>query len=337
MNQDNGFQNADELYSGDNEVRPEPPSVVHLIVTALIAAASAFLMPELGFISMILHSACVIFIVSGGAAVPIQLVPVLGVMSLFFRGGYFYIAAAAAIWAASLTAGVMLRLGRSFQQALMPYILVLLSASAVGGAVFMRIRGITVSDVSEALGNIIHEMMAYAIESAGDSLPLETVYRLMEQEEAMASVAVLFIPAVFGMAVSLAGIFALRLNGLFHTLSGSELYPAVKRIATVDRAFAAVWLLSALLGVLDPVGVVGACASNIMMILLFPAVAAGLFELRVMIVARRLSGRRGLPFFVILLILSFIMMQPIVGFVILALMGTISAFTGKRGRKYEKK
>ena len=326
MNQDNGFNNADELYSDDhdgNEVRPEPPSLIHLLLYSLISVAVAFAVPELGLLSVILFSACTVFVISSGAALPVQLIPVLGVLSLILRGDYFWVAVMAAVLAASLLAGHRLRLGKTFQQALLPYMLLLIAASAVAAVIYTRKNGITAADISEGMKTLVHDMMAAAIESAGDSIPLDKAYYLMEQHEAMAALAATFLPAAVGMAISLIGILSIRLAGLIHTVSGSEAYPLEKRFAIADPAFSAVWLLSMLVGVLDPAGVAGACASNVMMVLLFPAAAAGITECRFMIVRRRLEGRRGLPFAVLLLIISFITATPGVGIIILGLMGTV--------------
>ncbi|MBQ7827368.1 MAG: hypothetical protein IJ386_03800 [Clostridia bacterium] len=325
MNQDNGFNNADELYSdgqGENEVRPEPPSLIHLLLYSMISVVAAFFVPELGLLSVILFSACTVFVISSGAALPVQLIPVLGVLSLILRGGYFWMAVMAAVWMASLVAGHRLRLGKTFQQALLPYMLMLISAAAVAAALYTRKYGITADDISDAMKTLVHDMMASAIESAGDTIPLERAYLLMEQHEAVAAVAATFIPAAVGMAISLIGIIALRLAGLFHTVSGSEMYPEKNRLATVDITFTVVWILSMLIGVIDPAGVAGACASNIMMVLLFPAAAAGITECRFMIVRRRLEGRRGLPFAMFFVIISFII-TPGAGLIVLGFMGTV--------------
>lgn len=321
MNTDNTERPVGDESAG----KKKTPSVFMGILFSLGAALSASVLPELGIVAMVLLSACIIFITSAGFSPYVIAVSVFGLGVAYGRDGLSMLGIAGAIWLASLAAGYVIRRGGTFHRSLMTFLLAGGAAAAVGGVLFFRVYGITVADVAESVKSYVHDFIAAALESATDTLSLENAALLKEQYEAIAADAVMYIPAVIGMSVAAVGAVGLRLAGFLHTLTGCGTYPLVRRIAAADRVFAVIWLAALLLGATDS-GIVGACASNIMLILMVPAAAAGVSSYRFLTARHRLMGKRGVPFSLIMLVFSFVFLSPVVGIMILALTGCFSAF-----------
>lgn len=295
------------------------------IIISLAAALAACLLPEFGFVSMAVLAACIIFNTSAKAPTLVLLIPIFGIIGVYFRGGVFALCVCAVLFCAATVAGRVLLGGGDFHRGLMSFTFVCFAAAAVGAAVYFGIKGITAEDIADYMKNAVHGIMAKLTESMGQRLSLDTAKLLTEQYEAIAYTAVVYTPSVIGCSIALLGVIALRLAGFLHDLTGCVTYPKEKRIAAVDRIFAVIYSLSLIIGSFDT-GIVGACASNIMMILMIPAAAAGVSAYRIMLQNRRMAGRRGIPFSLVMLIVSFVVFSPVVGLMILSFTGIFAAF-----------
>lgn len=312
---------------GGTAAAKKPPVLV-TVVAALVAALSALIIPEFGLIAMVVLAVCTVFSASTKAHAIVQLIPVLGIGAAYFRGGAVLAVIAGALWLAALIAGTVLARGGDFHRALMTFILILSAAAAVGAAVYTRMMGISAEDIADAAKTLFHDTMADAVASLGQSLPLDTANLLIEQYEAVAYTAVMYAPAAVGCTAALLGIIAIRIAGFLHDLSGCGFYLKERRGARVDRIFAVIYLVSLFLGSFGT-GVIGACAANVMLILMIPASAAGVTAYRLMLRRRREAGVRGVPFSLLMLILSFVIFSPVVGLMILAFTGIFAAFAKK--------
>ncbi len=315
---------------GETAAAKKPPVLV-TVVAAIAAALSALIIPEFGALAMAVLAVCVLFCVSAKAHVIVQLIPVLGLVGAYLRDGALMLGVAGALWLAALIAGAVLARGGDFHRALMTFTLILSAAAVIAATLYTRMNGISAEDISEAAKVLFHDTMADAVESLGQSLPLDTANLLIEQYEAVAYTAVMYAPAAVGCMAALLGVIAIRFAGLLHGLSGCTVYPAERRGARVDRIFAVIYLISLFLGSFDT-GIVGACAANVMLILMIPASAAGVTAYRLMLRRRRESGVRGVPFSLLMLILSFVLFSPVVGLMILAFTGVFSAFAKSSAR-----
>ncbi len=305
-------------------------SVVVFRIISAVSAVFALILPDLGFIAMIAMSACVIFLSSARAPFILSLIPILGLVGVYFRGDVSFLFIGAALYVSSFISGRILLSGGNFHRGLMTFTLVFGATVAAGGTVYCMINGITPADISDYMKTVVHEMMSEAVNSMGQTLPLETAKLLTEQYETVAYTAVIYIPAVAGCGIGLVGILSLRLAGFIHDLTGCDTYPKERRTAVVDRIFAVIYLAALVLGALD-VSIVGVCASNVMITLMVPASAAGVAAYRSMIGHRRRIGKRGIPFSLIMLIVSFVFFSPVVGLMILAFTGVFAAFAKKSG------
>lgn len=300
-------------------------NITVFIIISLVSALAALALPELGFISMTVLAACVIFNTSAKAPAPVLFIPILGMIGVFLRGDVISLCIGAAIFIGSTVSGFVLLHGGDFHRGLMSFILVCFAAAAVGAAVYFSIKGITAEDIAEYMKDKVHDTLAAVTESMGQKLSLDTANLLSEQYEAIAYTAVMYAPAVIGGSVALLGVIAIRITGFIHDLTGSFAYPKEKRSAAVDRIFAVIYFTALILGSFDT-GIVGACAANVMMILMIPASAAGVSAYRIMLYRRKMAGRRGIPLSLMMLIISFVIFSPIVGLMILSFTGVFAAF-----------
>ena len=313
-------------------VEKKSPSVAAFIIIALIGLAAGALSYSLGVLMMLLYSVVTVFLASAKAPIILQalMIPAAFVPMYFSDAEFTYVMLT--VWLCSVVGGVVIALGGDFHRSVMSFSFVGILSAVAGGTAYLEMRGITVQDVSVWMQGMLHDFLAQAIESAGDAIPLETARLLVSQYEVIAKSAVAYIPAVIGSMIVLFGIIAVWLCGFLHNITRCETYKMKLRVARVDRIFAVIWLASLLLGIVNA-GVVGICASNIMLILMLPCAAAGLTEYRIMLFKRRLTGRRGLPFAVITLIIVFVFVSPVVGMMVLSLTGAFGAFTRKTVRR----
>ncbi len=307
------------------------PGAVCAVIISLIGAVLALIVPYLGLIAAVALAGCTAFLASSKAPLPVAFIPVLGIVGVFFISDILTLLIVAGVFLAAVISGVSIRYGGDFHRGLMTFILVSCAAAVVCAFSYMSYAKITPEMISDAVEIYVRDYMTYAIESMGDSLSLEAAETLAGQYEAIAAASVMYIPAVIGGLFGIIGLVSLRLAGFIHTLTYSDSYPIEKRIAVPDRVFAVIYIVSVIIGMGD-MGVVGASLLNIMIIMTVPACAAGVSAYRILLLRRRLSGRRGLPLSLVMLIFSFVFFTPAVGLMILSLTGVFSAF-GKRRKK----
>lgn len=318
--------------SGNAEQPPvypkRSPSLIAMTACAVAGAVAALLIPELGLAAVILMITFITYTVSVRAPLPILLIPAVGAVLCYIRGGAWLFAVTAAIAVGSVIAGAVIGKGGDFQAALMSFTLTELALAAVLAASYMKLRGLTVQAVYNRFEVYVRDAVAGAIASLGDRLTLEEAQLMTEQYEAVIESTLVYIPAVVSWGIELCAVIALRLTGVLHNVTGSVLYPKHRRSAAVSRAFAVIYLISMLMGAVSS-GIVGCSAGNVMLVLMLPAAAAGVSVYREMLRTHRRSGRRGLPIPLILLAAIFIFMSPVFGTVALSLTGALASFKRK--------
>lgn len=303
------------------------PSKNFLLIMALIAAASAVLMPELGLISLIALSAAVAFITSSKANFLYMLIPVLGIGGAYFRGGLYAVAICSVIALAGLFSGLALR-RHGFFRALLTYTLVVYGLAVAAVAVYTRIYDISATALLDYYRAYFAEIFEASAATYSETVPQENVAQLTEMYELTLDMLVAYASIIPAWIIELCGVAALRLVGLFHNMSGSRMYPLYKRFSYADRVFAVLFSASLLLGFIAG-GVVGICAENVVLILMIPAVCAGVSSIRLTMAERRIRGMRGLPISLVIVLVS-VFISPVTGLLVLGFTGALDAFKKKR-------
>lgn len=330
MNSENNIS-PETVQKAETGLVEKKPGLAVIFIFALLAAVSAALMPEFGYISAIALTATLVFLVSAKTPIPVFIIPFIGIVASAMRGGFVMLGITSVFAVAAIIAGWVIQKGGDFHRALMMFTLVTLAAAVVAVAVYTKIYDISVTDISEVYSAYLNDILSVAVTSAGSKLTLENAELITEQYEAVMQTALLYSPAMLGWIIEICGIVALRLAGLFHDRTGSTLYPKHRRPAVLSRTFAVIYLVSLFVGAVSS-DVVGCSAGNIMMILMIPASAAGVSSYREMIGQRKNSGKAGIPPSLMMLIAVFLFMSPAVGIIVLALTGSLSAFKGKISR-----
>lgn len=342
---------SDILESVSNERRK--PSTAAMVFFAIVTAAIypliplvSGVIPELAVYSsyllvagVLLFSAGCVFVASGDAPLPVFLIPFAGVGASFITGGVSTACAGLLIAVVSYIAGRILLRGGDFHRALTVSTAIVYTVAVVAIAVVTFAIDLSAKEFYDMFLEYFKAAMNTAVSMAATgvngSIPLDTVKLLTTQYDLFVRAVILCLPAVLACMIELAAVIVLRINGILHTAAGSTLYPMRKRYAKVDRIFAVLYLVSVALAFLDT-GVIGICAMNVFLILMIPAICAGVTEYRRLIRERRMNGMRGLPFQVILLIIVSFALSPAAGVLVLSLTGALAPLKKKDGVNGEK-
>ena len=315
----------------NRNIIPGKPGAKITLLFALVALAVSAL-PELGFVGAAVLSATVVYMASARANFLIMLIPFGGAALSYLRGGVIFAAVTAVVVATSIVSGLMLNRG-GFHRALMAFVFTATGLTVGAVALYTKYLNISASELREAYELFIGDMLAGVLDSAaaaGGRLSLEEAQLMINSYEELLSSMFVYAPAILAAGVGVVGVIALRVNGFLHDITGSIMYPRVRRPAFVSRPFAVVYLAAMFLGALDG-GIVGLSAANVMTALLVPGAAAGFTSMKIAIKERRKSGRRGFPVTLLIVILATLGLSVGVGLTVLAVIACMDAF--KNGKK----
>ena len=301
------------------------PSVAVTVVFALVSAVMALLISQLGLLPLTVFAAIVTYVTSAASPVIVTLIPLIGIGVTYVTDGIAVVGVALAVFAASYAAGMVIRRGGDFHRAFMAFLFTGITITVAAVAAYTRYYDISAKEIADLYYDYMKDAMETAVASASAKLPMDTAVLLSTQYEEVLRATLLGVPAITSWIIEFFGLIVIRLAGYLHTVTGCTTYPMYRRPATVSRTFAVVYFVSVFL-MLTSDGLFGACATNVMLVLMVPAMAAGISSYRRAIVERRMRGMRGFPGSVVLLIFVTLAMSLLAGFIFLSLTGAFSAF-----------
>jgi len=312
------------------------PSQSRYLMWSLITAAAVAFLPYLGVVSYPLMCAALLFLVSAKAPLWAFFPPAAGVIGLFFvLGGnadpvtlaVMYTVVAALL--SSLAAGgVLCRKDGDFHRALTVFTAVASVTALTLVALTFRKYGVT----PEALTDKCTELLLSAVErmaaSEYNTLPAEELAALRENAPNMIRESLYYFPAVVAIMIEVCGVISLRVNGLIHDSVPTAYYHPARRPAKVDRMYAVLFFASIVATLAGGSTVVGITAGNVMLILLVPAVAAGVSAYRLRRMRRRAEGKPS-GIFPVLIFVGLVLYLPVLALYIPAVYGCIAGFKQK--------